>query len=296
MEKTYAKLGWNVKCLREAFHETEEQLAYSVGVTRQAICNYENGTRIPTRDTIVKLAQHFNITENELINGDFSGLAYPGSKIEDIDAAKAAVDIILPLVSSDTAMSNKSFKTAFTSHETIYAGLKSGIPVSDLEHEKCLQLYEEALNDGVTEAAANILWWILFWGMGYSDYEKIEGFEDLRNRRISGEEFLRQYYLQNCDDESTELTPEIIEMRRARRLYLRESEGNIQLLLQVLKRDTKYSDLADYYLALRYFRGVVYNNNSDALNRAIGEEMMVSFSLWENRYVLNFLRISQTEE
>jgi hypothetical protein len=39
-------------------------------------------------------------------------------------------------------------------------------------------------------------------------------------------------------------------------------------------------------------RGVVYNNNSDALNKAIGEEMMVAFSLWQNKYVLDFLKIS----
>ena len=81
-------------------------------------------------------------------------------------------------------------------------------------------------------------------------------------------------------------------MRRERRQYLRDSEGNIQLLLKILKDDSTYSDLADYYLALRYVRGVVYNNNSDALNKAIGEEMMVAFSLWQNKYVLDFLKIS----
>ena len=295
MEHTYAKLGWNIKCLREAYRESEEHLAYSVGVTRQAICNYENGTRIPARDTVVKLAKHFNITENELINGDYSGMKYPGRNIDDINAAKAAVDVILPLVSSENAFMNRAFKTAFASHQAIYAGLKSGIAVSDPEQEKCLQLYEEALDGGVTEAAANILWWIMFWGMGYSDYEKLDGFEDLQNRRISGEEFLRRYYLQNCDDESSKITPEIAEIRRERRQYLRESEGNIQILLQVLKRDPQYSDLADYYLALRYLRGVVYNNNSDVLNKAIGEEMMVAFSLWNNKYVLNFLEISHKE-
>ena len=76
MEKTYKKLGWNIKCLREAARETEEQLAYMVGVTRQAICNYENGTRIPNRDVIVKLADHFLITENELIFGDYTDIKF----------------------------------------------------------------------------------------------------------------------------------------------------------------------------------------------------------------------------
>ena len=131
MENTYRKLGWNVKCLREAYRLTEEQLAYAVGVTRQAICNYENGTRIPNRDIIVKLANHFQITENELIYGDFSNMTYPGKKLEDTKAIKESVDTFLPLISSENALINKSFRNAFASHQAIYAGLKNGIPYSE---------------------------------------------------------------------------------------------------------------------------------------------------------------------
>lgn len=278
MEKTYRKLGWNIKCLREAYRMTEEQLAYAVGVTRQAICNYENGSRIPNRDIIVKLANHFLITENELIYGDFSKMTYPGAKIEDTETTKAAVDLILPLVSSESAIKNRAFKNALASHEAIYAGLKSGIPYSNQELEKCMELYQDALNDGVVEAAANLMWWLLFLGMMYSNYELLDGVDDLQNHRISGEEFLRRHYLKNCDDESFEISSEIAEVRRERRQFLRESEDSIRSLLEILKKNPGYSALADYYLALRYMQGVINNSNSDALNKAIGEEMMVAFS------------------
>ena len=130
-------------------------------------------------------------------------------------------------------------------------------------------------------------------GVGYSQYELFEGFEDLSNHRISGEDFLQRYYLKNCDEESNEVTPEIAEVRRERRQFLRETEEQIRLLLQILKNNPEYADLADYYLALRYLLGVVYNNNSDVLNKTIGEEMMVAFSHWENKYVLDFLKASQ---
>lgn len=293
MEKTYAKLGWNIKCLRESFHETEEKLAYAVGVTRAAICNYENGTRIPARDTIVKLARHFNLTENELIHGDFSGLKFPTQKIADIEATRAVVDVVLPIITSDKAMSNTAFREAFLLHKAMYSSLKKGIMYDEDQFEKCVSLYEDAYSKGITEAAANILWWVMLVGSGYTDYEKYEALEDLQNRHASGEEYLQHFFLQNCDDESMKVTPEIVEMRRERRQFLRENEGTIQQLLQALKADPQYSDLADYYLAFRYLRGVILNNNSDALNKAIGEEMMVAFSLWGNKYVLNFLKISQ---
>ena len=293
MEKNYRKLGWNVKCLREAYRLTEEQLAYAVGITRQAICNYENGSRIPNRDIIVKLASHFNITEDELIYGDFSNMTYPGEMIENTEAVKNSVDIYLPMLSSETALKNSSFKNALASHQAIYAGLKCGVPYSDSELEKCTELYEIALNEGVIEGAGNLLWWFMFMGMGYSHYELLDGVEALENHLISGEEFLQRHYLKNCDEESRNVSPEIAEVRRERRQFLRESEEQIRFLLQTLKNDSEYSDLADYYLALRYCLGVVYNNNSDALNKTIGEEMMVAFSHWGNKYVLDFLRASQ---
>lgn len=293
MEKNYRRLGWNIKCLREAYHLTEEKLAYAVGVTRQAICNYENGSRIPNRDIIAKLASHFTITEDELIYGDFSNMTYPGKMIENTEAVKNSVDIYLPMLSSETSLKNNSFRNAFASHQAIYAGLKCGVPYSDSELEKCTELYEIALAEGVIEAAANLLWWFMFMGLGYSNYELLDGIEDLENHLISGEEFLQRHYLKSCDEESLEVSPEIAEVRRERRQFLRESEEQILFLLQTLKKNSVYSDLADYYLALRYCFGVVNNTNSDALNKTIGEEMMVAFSHWGNKYVMDFLRASQ---
>ena len=293
MEKNYRKLGWNIKYLREAYRLTEEQLAYAVGITRQAICNYENGSRIPNRDTLVKLANHFTITEDQLIYGDFSNMPYPGEMIENEEVLRNALDIYLPMLSSETALKNKSFRNAFASHQAIYAGLKCDVPCSDSEQIKCMELYENALNEGVVESAANLLWWFVFMGIGYRHYDLIDGVEALENHQISGEEFLQQYYLKNCDEESLEVSPEIIEVRRARRQFLRESEQQIRFLLKILKKDSEYSDLADYYMALRYYFGVVCNDNSDALNKAIGEEMMVAFGYLDNKYVLDFLKVIQ---
>ena len=43
-------------------HKTLEEVAMAVGVTRQAICNYELGTRIPSDDVKIKLADYFGTT------------------------------------------------------------------------------------------------------------------------------------------------------------------------------------------------------------------------------------------
>ena len=170
MDKRYSKLGWNIKCLREAYHISEQELGDIVGVSKQAICNYENGSRVPERRVLVKLADYFRITVDQLIYGDYSGATYPGVGIEDTKAMKEVVGVVLPIISSEIARKNNSFKIALASHEGIYAGLKNEIPFSQIELEKCMELYEMAVADGVVEAAANLLWWKLLFGIIYSLY------------------------------------------------------------------------------------------------------------------------------
>ena len=42
-------------------HLTQEQLASMVGLTKTSICCYENGTRTPTLDTLIDLANALNV-------------------------------------------------------------------------------------------------------------------------------------------------------------------------------------------------------------------------------------------
>lgn len=71
----YVRLGWNIKCLREANNETLDDLVAAIGASSSGtLSGYESGTKKPSRDTLVKIAKHFLVTEDELIYGDFSHL------------------------------------------------------------------------------------------------------------------------------------------------------------------------------------------------------------------------------
>lgn len=60
--------------------------------------------------------------------------------------------------------------------------------------------------------------------------------------------------------------------------------------LRILKESGVYSNLADYYMALRYVIGMVANDYSDDLNKTIGMEMLFSFAELGNKYVINYFR------
>lgn len=48
--------------LRTEANESKEQVAVAIGVTAQAISNYEIGIRVPSDDLKCKLADHYNQT------------------------------------------------------------------------------------------------------------------------------------------------------------------------------------------------------------------------------------------
>lgn len=62
MERT--KIGERLRQLRGAM--SREELGLAIGVTSQAIYNYEAGTRIPTDDVKVRIAKYFKRTVQEI--------------------------------------------------------------------------------------------------------------------------------------------------------------------------------------------------------------------------------------
>lgn len=50
-----------LKEMRLKNHLTQEELAQKVGLTKTSICCYEKGTRMPTLDTLIDLANELNV-------------------------------------------------------------------------------------------------------------------------------------------------------------------------------------------------------------------------------------------
>lgn len=63
-QKTFIE---NLKWLRQMNHLTQEQLALKVGVSRESITKWENGKIEPTIESIVKLADVFEVSVDELL-------------------------------------------------------------------------------------------------------------------------------------------------------------------------------------------------------------------------------------
>jgi len=61
-------LGRNLKTLRKKNNLTQEDLADSLAVSRQAVCMWERGERTPKISVLTKIAKTFETTIDHIVN------------------------------------------------------------------------------------------------------------------------------------------------------------------------------------------------------------------------------------
>ena len=84
-------VGKRLKEIRMKRGMSQQKLGDLIGVTKVSICGYENGTRVPTIDNLIKLSDALNVTVDYLLGREVSitneeTRSYVGSiSYEDVD-------------------------------------------------------------------------------------------------------------------------------------------------------------------------------------------------------------------
>ncbi len=61
------EIGTNLKLLREEMKLTQRQLGVKLGVCNQTVSFWENGSREPDLDMLVKMASYFGVSTDYLL-------------------------------------------------------------------------------------------------------------------------------------------------------------------------------------------------------------------------------------
>ena len=100
------RLGNNIKSLRKAFGETQDDLGFILGVNNNTISQYENGKNIPKDDYLMLIANHYLVSVEELVTGDFSDME---DICVDTDLFLKRIYLLFPVfISSETKEPNFS--------------------------------------------------------------------------------------------------------------------------------------------------------------------------------------------
>lgn len=286
-------LPQNIKSLRMAYGESQMDLAFAIGLdSPSAISNYEKGIRNPKPEVRKKLAEHFRVTEEQLMHVDLSGIRNTSFNfLSDIHKAQELTFAAFPVVCSETAMKNASFAAGYNAHMRIKECMLSGQEPDDKDYDICFDSYDSVFEkDAVPEAAGNMLWWLLQLEYIALNQQISQGAQHMMENKISGAEFLQQYYLKNFDFESEDDGDEVSEDTESLEFY-KDIEEIVQDLLKKVK-SSQLSDLAYYYTAVRYAYGLVRNEYSQETNQAMGREMLWAMSELGNKYAKKFLQIA----
>ena len=66
------RLGANIRALRKAYGETQEELGVALSIEKNTVSYYENGKREPNKDMLTEIAKHFMVSVEELMTLFFS--------------------------------------------------------------------------------------------------------------------------------------------------------------------------------------------------------------------------------
>jgi transcriptional regulator with XRE-family HTH domain len=77
-------IGKKLKNLRERRGWTQHQAGKEIGVTSQVISNYERDYREPSKEVLIRIADVYKTTVDELFGRTESAQAQPGADLEDL--------------------------------------------------------------------------------------------------------------------------------------------------------------------------------------------------------------------
>ena len=84
-------LGNNIYELRSKANLSQEELAAKLGVSRQSVSKWETDASVPDVDKLIQLSKIFEVTLDELVNGENQHQAYTPIKEETITEANISV-------------------------------------------------------------------------------------------------------------------------------------------------------------------------------------------------------------
>lgn len=274
------QLGRNIQHLRVIHNETLDELGSVIHCAKSTVKGYENGSRKPDLQTLQALALHYNKPVDELLYTDLTGLEKVSIDLNSLGHTTELIRTILPLYSSEDAMKNSNFKKGYDLSQKLLAGFSNAEVLPGNMIVRIFEAYIAAIDESeAPETVANLVWSIFVWWSQIYDTNKLLS---LQNKLLSKKLSLKDYMaLKDTEDAST------IEKRVG---FITDFNGIITEALKVLKSEQEWSDLADYYLAMRYVVGMVDTDLSTEMNSAVGMQMMLSFMTLGNSHAFTFCK------
>lgn len=203
---------------------------------------------------------------------------FDSTEIVDYEALMDVSFKILPFIESKKACENESFLKGTTIIREMLKSLARGEDVEGAVINDAMDYFSRAAMENINEAYANKLWCVFFiWTQQYTDLKALKKFQ----ARV----LLKQVDLKEMIYETKKNDKKTANKRKG---FIEDFDEILNELISMLKKMEQWSQLGDYYLALRYILGMVDTGCSNEMNQAVGMQMMIAFAHIGNKYALDF--------
>ena len=282
----------NIRALRKIYGESQEDLGFALGFSgKTTISNYETGNNQVEASVRKKIAEHYWITEDELVYSDFSetaGLKLKGKTVSDLIGD---TPFIAPIIKSDEAMKNENFLGAVNWYRKALELWKKRVCRDNPKFEACLDKmmdgFSAAYDEGVIEGGINVL------SMGMSLVFSIRlmgGRPEIMKASpgMKAKDYVKLRVLRNFDEDHNMYHEQLSDEEQE---LIDDMDDYAKEMLKVFKKEKRISEYG-FYSALRYFCGTIKTDISYIHSMSMGLEMILSESEMGNGYARRFLRKS----
>lgn len=279
------QLGRNIQHLRIIHNETLDELGGIIHCAKSTIKGYENGSRKPDLQTLQLLSAHYNKPVDELLYTDLTGLENISINLNSPAHMIELLRVMLPLYCSEDAMKNPNFKKGYDLSQRVLEAFSKAEVLPGNMIVRIFEAFVKAADESKSlEAVANLVWSIFIWWSQISDTSKLLS---LQNKWLS-----KKLSIKDC---MALKDTEDVSIKEKKADFISDFDEIIIEALKALKSEQEWSDLADYYLALRYVVGMVDTELSIEMNSAVGMQMMLSFITLGNSHAFTFCKICLSE-
>ena len=269
----------NFKFLYKHFKDKQDVLAKMFNVPQSNISGYVNGTKPIPVDVLQKIAIRYGVSVDDLTNKDLS-LEFDSPQTIELKDTLSFGENMLPILTSNVAKTNDNFNRA---HDILLDALNLERmdafygKINVLEH--AITLFQKAWEESNTYVAlSNCLSTVLL----------IYAFYSQRGIQI-GQELIEKGSLSSFDIESSFLRdprkPKASNpYEKKQKEFFEKYDDLVYGNINLLKSNTQFSELGDYYLAMCYFFGFAEDFLEYEQCYQTGLYMLIQLSKLGNKY------------
>ena len=190
-------------------------------------------------------------------------------------------ELALPCLSSDVAMADPHFATAYRAHRQLLSTNNESALINLLDTAIDEYRLSVAEADSV-EAACNLTSLLFRCSSVFQNLEFLQKLAKARDNTWCVSSIFKHQSLGDIADRTEDDEESLL-------AFARDIEAELKHLLTLIRSSIEYRDYAEFYLAFRYYLGLVDNECDRKTNNRIAGEMMWSFAELGNKVAQDFL-------